>query len=75
LKAIRFFVECDTRETETLDIKAKVQKLMDLYEEGERRLKENRESDLEHYRQAFRVFIEVEDFVVTPETQRSLRLG
>jgi len=36
LKAVRFFAEYDKREAKTLDIKAKVQKLMDLYEDGER---------------------------------------
>lgn len=74
LKAVKFFAEYHPGEVHTLDIKTKVQKLMDLYEDGERRLKENRERDLERYRRDYRNFMVSQDFVVTPESQRSLRL-
>lgn len=74
LRAVKFFNEYDPKKIGALDIKAKVQKLMDLYEDGERRLKLNRESDLNRYRQEFSTFMASGDFVVTPETQRSLML-
>ena len=47
---------------------------MELYEDGERRLKENRERDLEYYREQFNDFMAGRDFLVTEETQRSLGL-
>jgi len=74
LKAVRFFADFDTIKVETGNIKEKLQRLMKLYEDGERRLKENRERDLEHYRQEFRSFVASSDFTVSAETQRSLNL-
>jgi hypothetical protein len=47
----------------------------DLYEDGEKRLKENRERDLDRYRQVFHNFMADSDFQVTPETQKDLRLA
>jgi hypothetical protein len=75
LRATRFFADYDTANINPRDIKAKVQKLMDLYEDGERRLKENRERDLDRYRQVFHNFMADSAFQVTPETQKDLRLA
>ncbi|MBI4679414.1 MAG: hypothetical protein HY748_17705 [Elusimicrobia bacterium] len=74
LRAVKFFAEFDPTKVKTLDIKSKAQRLMELYEDGERRLKENRERDLQHYRHEFRDFLAGKNFRVTPETQRSLIL-
>ena len=74
LKAVKFFNEFNPKRVKQLGIKDKVRKLMDLYEDGERRLKENREKDLEQYKQKFDAFMADKEFLVTPETQRSLLL-
>jgi hypothetical protein len=74
LRAVRFFGEFDAEKAQALSIRDKVQRLMALYEDGERRLKENRERDLERYRLEFAAFMANKDFAVTPETQRSLLL-
>jgi hypothetical protein len=74
LKAVKFFNEFDPANTKPKPIKDKVKRLMDLYEDGERRLKENREKDLADYRRQFLSFMADRDFVVTPETQESLNL-
>ena len=75
LKGETFFAEYDPDRPGHLDIKGKVQALMDLYEDGERRLRENRERALEHYREEFRAFMAGQELAVTPETQRSLHLA
>jgi hypothetical protein len=74
LKAVKFFNEFDPANTKLKPIKDKVKRLMDLYEDGERRLKENRKRDLADYRRQFNAFMADRDFVVTPETQESLNL-
>ena len=74
LRAVKFFDKYDPKRIGGLDIKAKVQKLMDLYEDGERRLKVNRKNALNCYKQEFRTFMAGGDFAVTHETQRSLNL-
>ena len=74
LKAVKFFREFDPKNVKPFSIKDKVKRLMALYEDGERRLKENRDRDLDNYRREFSAFMVDEDFVVTPETQRSLLL-
>jgi hypothetical protein len=74
LKAVKFFAEYSPERQPTLGIRDKVKKLMNLYEDGERRLKENREHDLDRYRLEFSRFMAGGDFAVTLETQRSLRL-
>ena len=74
LKAVKFFQEYDPKKVKAADIKGKVQRLMELYEDGERRLKENRERGRAVYRDQFREFMAGNDFIVTPETQRSLLL-
>lgn len=74
LKANRFFSEYDPTVVAKQDIREKVTRLMNLYEDGERRLRENRERDLDRFRRTFAEFQQESDFLVTPETQRSLRL-
>jgi hypothetical protein len=74
LKAKRFIDGYDPNKQRHLDIKAKLSTLMELYEDGERRLKDNRERALDQYRQDFRAFMATTDLSVTPETQRSLCL-
>jgi hypothetical protein len=74
LRAAKFFREFDPKKVVTTDISAKVKRLMELYEDGERRLKANRERGLKQYQERFRQFMALKDFVVTAETQRSLRL-
>lgn len=74
LKAGRFFKEYAPRKVKDLDIRQKAQNLMDLYEDGEKRLRENRQRDLQLYRQKFHSFMAGKDFLVTPETQRRLLL-
>jgi hypothetical protein len=75
LKAVKFFTQYDPKTVIHLDIKQKAQRLMDLYEDGERRLKVNREKGLLHYRHEFDIFMAGNDFSVTLATQRSLRLA
>lgn len=75
LKAVKFFDGYDPKRAIELDVRKKAQRLMDLYEDGERRLKENRERDLERYKREFRDFMVGNDFAVTPITQRSLLLA
>jgi hypothetical protein len=75
LKAVKFFSECDPDNLNPLSIKEKVQRLMNLYEDGEKRLKANREKDLGRYREKFSLFLQGTNFSVTPETQRSLHLA
>jgi hypothetical protein len=74
LRAAKFFKEFDPKKVVSTDIRAKVQRLMDLYEDGERRLKANRERDLGRYQERFHQFMALKGFVVTADTQRSLRL-
>lgn len=74
LKAVKFFNEYDPALLKQTTIKDKVKRLMALYEDGERRLKENRERDLEYYRKEYAAFMAGKDFVVTPETQKALNL-
>ncbi|MBM4076544.1 MAG: hypothetical protein FJ267_13015 [Planctomycetes bacterium] len=74
LKAVKFFNEFDPRVQKSIAIRDKVKRLMDLYEDGERRLKENRERDLTTYRRQFEAFMSDNDFVVTPESQEPLNL-
>jgi hypothetical protein len=74
LKAVKFFNEFDPNAARPTTIKDKVKRLMDLYEDGERRLKENRKRDLADYRRQFVAFMADKDFAVTPETQEPLNL-
>ena len=74
LKAVKFFREFDPKVTKTITVREKVKRLMALYEDGERRLKDNRERDLAIYRRQFETFMADKEFIVTPETQESLNL-
>lgn len=74
LKAVRFFVEYDSARQPTLTIKDKVQRLMDLYEDGEARLRANRERDFSRFKQAYDIFMSAGYSSVTPETQTGLCL-
>ena len=74
LKAVKFFREFDPKVTKTITVREKVKRLMALYEDGELRLKDNRERDLTIYRRQFETFMSDKDFVVTPETQKALNL-
>jgi hypothetical protein len=74
LKAKAFFVAYETRKVERLAVKEKLKTLMALYEDGERRLQENRAHDLKLYRKAAEAFLNADQYTVTPETQRSLHL-
>jgi hypothetical protein len=75
LRAVKFFMECEKKKARPLDIKQKVKRLMELYEDGERRLKENRRRHLEKYQREFQTFMAGHNFAVTPATQRSLNLA
>lgn len=75
LKAAKFFHEYDPKTVRSLGMEDKFKQLMDLYEDGEQRLRQNRDRDLQDYRQRFQAFMTDKDFVVTPETQRSLLLA
>jgi hypothetical protein len=74
LKARKFFAEYGQYSVVQADIKAKLSRLMDLYLDGERRLRENRDRDLEEYRHDFEAFMSGTHLSVTAETQRSLCL-
>lgn len=75
LRAVNFFNDFESVTLEPISFKDKVMRLMKLYEDGERRLKENRERDLIKYTKGFESFMEAGDFTVTPETQKTLNLG
>lgn len=74
LKAVKFFNEYDPNRVTKLDIIGKVQKLMDMYEDAERRLKRDRERGLESDRKKFHKFMASKDFIVTAETQKGINL-
>jgi len=74
LKAVKFFNEFDPANAKQTTIKDKVARLMELYEDGERRLKENRERDVADYRRQYKAYLADKDFVVTSKTQESLNL-
>jgi len=74
LRAVKFFNEYDPNKIIKLDIRGKVQKLMNLYEDGEKRLRKNRERVLEKYKKKFSKFMTSKDFIITAETQRSINL-
>jgi len=85
LKATKFFsdfgtggqpkLSLGTGEAPESDLKAKVKRLMALYEDGERRLIENREKGREKYRTGYKCFMDGECLEVNTSSQGSLRLG
>jgi hypothetical protein len=74
LKAAKFFAECNTRKSPTLSIKEKLARLMDLYQDGERRLMENRARDVKRYNSLFEEFMSRREVAVTTQTQEALHL-
>lgn len=74
LNAVKFFNEFDPKATRPRTIKSKVERLMALYEDGERRLKENRERDLKISRRQYTAFMLDKNIAVTSETQEPLNL-
>lgn len=74
LRAARFFREYDERHCPVLSIQEKLERLMKMYEDGERRLRENRARDVLKYKEQVREFLDSGNFAVTPETQGGLRL-
>ena len=74
LRAARFFGEFDDVTPKTASIKDKLERLMALYEDGERRLKENRKKLLDRYRQQYKSFMADSEVGVTSESQEALNL-
>jgi hypothetical protein len=74
LKAVKFFAEYQPHKKPCLTTKQKLSRLIALYEDGERRLVENRARDLNHYKRLFDQFMSNDDFAVTSETQQTLLL-
>ena len=74
LRAKRFFDEYGQSCTAPSDIRAKLTRLMKLYKDGERRLKENRAQDLAEYENDYEAFMRSGELRVTAQTQRSLNL-
>jgi hypothetical protein len=75
LRARAFFSGYDqAKKSKVQPFGDKVSRLMDLLEDGERRLKANRERSLELFRARFAAYLESGDFTVTPETQEGLHL-
>ena len=74
LRAKAFFDAYDPTKVQTRTISEKVSDLFALYEDGERRLRVNRDRDLARYRDAVAKFLESDNWVVTPTTQESLSL-
>jgi hypothetical protein len=74
LKAVRFFEDYERYAPPKASLKDKLDKLMALYEDGERRLRLNRERDLHDFRGRVAAFLKSDDWSVTAETQRALLL-
>ncbi len=74
LKAVSFFKDYEHGKHAELDIKGKLTELMELYKDGEKRLKMNREQDFKRYVEMFNTFTAGGEFTVTPNTQKSLLL-
>lgn len=75
LKSGQFFKSFDPeKKAEPKTTRHKVETLLRLMEDGERRLRINRERDLTKYQQNVREYLSGGHFAVTPETQKGLRL-
>ena len=72
LKARAFFTAYDPDAVPRHTMAQKLNTLFDLYEDGERRLRINRDRDLRKYRAAVDRFLDNGDWTVTPATQGSL---
>ena len=74
LKAKAFFAAYDPDASTALTITDKVTRLFNLYKDGERRLRTNRERDLKKYSNLVDQFLDSPNWTVTPATQRSLSI-
>ena len=74
LRARAFFDAYDPTMVQTRTISEKVSDLFALYEDGERRLRVNRDRGLAMYRDAVAKFLDSDNWPVTPTTQESLSL-
>ena len=74
LRARAFFDAYEPTKVQTRTISEKVSALFALYEDGERRLRVNRDRDLARYRDAVAKCLDSDNWVVTPTTQESLSL-
>lgn len=72
LKAKTFFDAYDPATVKNKTMSEKVKSLFSLYEDGERRLRINRERDFGKYRDTVDRFLESSDWAVTTATQESL---
>lgn len=72
LKAKSFVSAYDPSAVRRKSMREKITALFDLYEDGEERLRFNRERDFIKYREAVRKFLDSDDWNVTTTTQESL---
>ena len=74
LKAKAFFAAYDPEVLSTDTTSGKVERLFELYKDGERRLRRNRDRDLQKYSALVDRFLASDDWTVTPQTQRDLSI-
>ena len=74
LKAKAFFAAYDPSAIKDQTMAGKVTTLFNLYKDGERRLRINRERDLEKYSDIVERFLDSGDWAVTPATQGGLSI-
>lgn len=74
LRAKAFFADYDPAMLPSRTISEKVSDLFELYQDGERRLRNNRDRDLNRYRDEVARFLNSDNWTVTPSSQRSLSL-
>ena len=75
LKATRFFEDIKSvNPPPPLDIKQKLSRLMDIYIDGEHRLRKNRAVAMKKYQAQYKNFMQSEKLTVTAETQTGLSL-
>lgn len=75
LKGHKLFDDYNTYQPKKLSTLEKVERLMELYGDGERRLMENRQRDRQDYAARFKAYQARGDFAVTQATQASLDLA
>ncbi len=74
LKSKNFFQHYDSHSVPTRTLSEKLGDLFAHYQDGQQRLKENRERDLAKYRDALAEFLKSANQDVTPDTQKGLGL-
>lgn len=74
LHAAKFYADFDADARKRLTIKQKLEKLVALYKDGDRRLRENRRRSLKQITDSFDVFMKTDGLSVTSETQKGLNL-